>query len=138
MELDKIDAAIIASLEENSRVSYIEIGKKVSLSEAAVRRRIKKLVDDGTIRKFTIDVKEEAAHAYTLIAVNPSTPTYEVSKNIKKIKGVRSVYEITGQYDIIAFVGGPNITEVNTYVEEIRKTTGVLRTNTIIILKEVV
>ena len=138
MELDKIDAAIIEALEENSRTSYIEIGKKVDLSEAAVRRRIKKLVEDGIIRKFTIDVKEEAAHAFTLIAVNPSTPTYEVSKKIKKIKGVRLVYEITGQYDIIAFIGGPNITEVNTYVEEIRKTTGVLKTNTVIILKEVV
>jgi DNA-binding Lrp family transcriptional regulator len=138
MELDKIDAAIIEALEENSRTSYIEIGKKVDLSEAAVRRRIKKLVEDGIIRKFTIDVKEEAAHAFTLIAVGPSTPTYEVSTNIKKIKGVRLVYEITGQYDIIAFIGGPNITEVNTYVEEIRKTNGVLKTNTVIILKEVV
>jgi DNA-binding Lrp family transcriptional regulator len=138
MEQDKTDSAIIESLKENSRASYIEIGRKVGLSEAAVRRRIKKLVEEGVIRKFTVDVKEEAAHAFTLIAVNPSTPTYEVSKNIKKIKGVRQVYEITGQYDIIAFVRGPNIAEVNTYIEEIRKTTGVLRTNTVIILKEIV
>ncbi|MGD0329299.1 MAG: Lrp/AsnC family transcriptional regulator [Nitrososphaeria archaeon] len=137
MEFDRIDAAIIESLEENSRTSYIEIGKKVGLSEAAVRRRIKKLLEEGIIRKFTIDVKEEAAHAFTLIAVNPSTPTFEVSKSIKEIKGVKLVYEITGQYDILAFIGGPNITEVNTYVEEIRKTNGVLRTNTVIILKEV-
>ncbi len=138
MEQDKTDSAIIESLKENSRASYIEIGRKVGLSEAAVRRRIKKLVEEGVIRKFTVDVKEEAAHAFTLIAVNPSTPTYEVSKNVKKIKGVRQVYEITGQYDIIAFVRGPNIAEVNTYIEEIRKTTGVLRTNTVIILKEIV
>ena len=137
MELDKIDTAIIESLEENSRTSYIEIGKKVGLSEAAVRRRIKRLLEEGIIRKFTIDVKEETAHAFTLIAVNPSTPTSEVSKYIKEIKGVKLVYEITGQYDIIAFISGPNITEVNTYVEEIRKTNGVLRTNTVIILKEV-
>jgi Lrp/AsnC family leucine-responsive transcriptional regulator len=137
MEVDKIDAAIIESLEENSRTSYVEIGKKLGLSEAAVRRRIKKLLDEGIIRKFTIDAKEEAAHAFTLIAVSPSTPTFEVSKSIKKINGVKRVYEITGQYDIIAFIGGPNITEVNTYVEGIRKTTGVLKTNTVIILKEV-
>ena len=138
MEFDKTDSAIIESLKENSRVSYIEIGRKVGLSEAAVRRRIKKLVEDGIIQKFTIDVKREEAHAFTLIAVNPSTPTFDVSKTIKKIKGVKQVYEITGQYDIIAFVGGPNIAEVNTYVEEIRKTNGVLRTNTVIILKEIV
>ncbi|MGQ9781576.1 MAG: winged helix-turn-helix transcriptional regulator [Nitrososphaeria archaeon] len=138
MDQDKIDSAIIESLKENSRMSYIDIGRKVGLSEAAVRRRIKKLVEEGIIRKFTIDVKEEAAHAFTLIAVNPSNPTYEVSNSIKKIRGVKQVYEITGQYDIIAFVRGPNIAEVNTYIEEIRKTAGVLRTNTVIILKEIV
>ncbi|MEM3404227.1 MAG: Lrp/AsnC family transcriptional regulator [Nitrososphaeria archaeon] len=138
MELDKVDSAIIEALKENSRISYIELGTKVGLSEAAVRRRMKKLVEDGVIRRFTIDVKEEAAHAFTLVAVNPSTPTYEISRNIKKIKGVKQVYEITGQYDIITFIGGPNIAEVNNYVEEIRKTPGVVRTNTVIILKEVV
>jgi len=138
MEFDKVDSAIIEALKENSRISYIELGEKVGLSEAAVRRRIKKLVEDGVIRKFTIDVKEEAAHAFTLVAVNPSTPTFEISKSIKKIKGVRQVYEITGQYDIITFIGGPSIAEVNSYVEEIRKTPGVMKTNTVIILKEVV
>jgi len=138
MEFDKVDSAIIEALKENSRISYIELGEKVGLSEAAVRRRIKKLVEEGVIRKFTIDVKEEAAHAFTLVAVNPSTPTFEISKSIKKIKGVRQVYEITGQYDIITFIGGPSIAEGNSYVEEIRKTPGVMKTNTVIILKEVV
>lgn len=137
MDIDRVDSAIIEALKENSRMSYIEIGKKVGLSEAAVRKRIKRLVDEGIIRKFTIEVKEDEAHAFTLIAVNPSTPTYEVSKNILKIKGVKRVYEITGQYDILSFVEGSSITEVNNYIEEIRKTPGVLRTNTIIILREV-
>jgi len=137
MDIDSVDSAIIEVLKENSRMSYVDIGKKVGLSEAAVRKRIKRLVDQGIIRRFTIEVKEDEAHAFTLVAVNPSTPTYEVSKNIRKIKGVKKVYEITGQYDILSFVEGPTISEVNNYVEEIRKTPGVLRTNTIIILREV-
>jgi len=137
MDIDSVDNAIIEVLKENSRISYVDIGKKVGLSEAAVRKRIKRLVDQGIIRRFTIEVKEDEAHAFTLVAVNPSTPTYEVSKNIRKIKGVKKVYEITGQYDILSFVEGPTISEVNNYVEEIRKTPGVLRTNTIIILREV-
>jgi len=137
MDIDSVDSAIIEVLKENSRMSYVDIGKKVGLSEAAVRKRIKRLVDQGIIRRFTIEVKEGEAHAFTLVAVNPSTPTYEVSKNIRKIKGVKKVYEITGQYDILSFVEGTTISEVNNYVEEIRKTPGVLRTNTIIILREV-
>jgi Lrp/AsnC family leucine-responsive transcriptional regulator len=138
MEVDYVDSAIIEALKENSRLSYMELGRRVGLSEAAVRRRIKNLVENRIIKKFTLEVKEEAAHAFTLIAVNPSTPTFEVSENIKRIKGVERVYEITGQYDIIAFVGGPTIAEVNGHIEEIRKTDGVIRTNTVIILREIV
>jgi len=137
MDLDRVDNAIIEVLKENSRMPYVEIGRKVGLSEAAVRKRVKRLVDQGIIRRFTVEVKEDEAHAFTLIAVNPSTPTYEVSKNIRNIRGVKKVYEITGQYDILSFVEGSTISEVNNYIEEIRKTPGVLRTNTIIILREV-
>lgn len=138
MEIDDVDSAIIEALKENSRLSYMELGRRVGLSEAAVRRRVKNLSEKKVIEKFTLEVREETAHAFTLIAVNPSTPTYEISGKIKSIKGVERVYEITGQYDIIAFVGGPTIAEVNGHIEEIRKTDGVIRTNTVIILREIV
>ena len=44
---DKIDQKIIEYLKENSRESFVDIGKKLKLSESAVRRRVKKLVNSG-------------------------------------------------------------------------------------------
>ncbi|MEM0097919.1 MAG: Lrp/AsnC ligand binding domain-containing protein, partial [Conexivisphaerales archaeon] len=55
---------------------------------------------------------------------------------INKINGVEKVYEITGQYDIAVLMSGPNIAEVNKVIDEIRKTDGVINTNTVIILRE--
>ena len=51
MYKDKVDEKIIGYLKEDSRESFVDIGKKLKLSESAVRRRVKNLVDSGTIKK---------------------------------------------------------------------------------------
>ena len=45
MSKDKIDEKILDYLRNDSRESFVEIGKKLKLSESAVRRRVKNLVD---------------------------------------------------------------------------------------------
>ena len=54
--LDDVDLRIIDLLKQNSRMSFIEIGKRVGLSEGAVRRRVKLLVEKGVIKRFTIEL----------------------------------------------------------------------------------
>ena len=67
--MDKKDKEIIRILKNNGRAGYNDIGKKVSLSEGAVRKRIKALVDAEVIRKFTVKVGiGEGAEAITLLA----------------------------------------------------------------------
>jgi Transcriptional regulators len=135
--MDEIDLKLLELLKDDGRASYIDLGKQLNLSEAAVRRRVKKLVDDGVIKKFTIEIKErERAMALTLLSTSPNIPTYEVASNISKIKGVEKVYEITGQYDIAVLISAPSIAEVNKVIDEIRKADGVINTNTVIILRE--
>ena len=46
---DKIDEKIIEFLRNDARESFVEIGIKLKLSESAVRRRVKNLVDGGII-----------------------------------------------------------------------------------------
>ncbi|MEM0145961.1 MAG: Lrp/AsnC family transcriptional regulator [Conexivisphaerales archaeon] len=135
--MDEIDLKLLELLKDDGRASYIDLGKKLNLSEAAVRRRVRKLVEDGTIKRFTLEIKErERAMALTLLSTVPNTPTYDVAGRINKINGVEKVYEITGQYDIAVLMSGPNIAEVNKVIDEIRKTDGVINTNTVIILRE--
>ncbi len=134
--MDKVDEHILGLLREDSRVSFVEVAGKVGLSEAAVRRRISNLVKDGTIKRFTIEVSEpQLTSAITYVSVSPSNPTSEVSKRIRTVQGVETIYETTGSFDIAAIIKGPNIAEVNKSVEEIRRINGVLNTNTTIILR---
>ncbi len=135
-KLDDTDRTIIRILKDDGRATYSHIGKRVSLSEGAIRKRIKALVDSGVIRRFTVKVGlTEGAEAIALLSINPSYPTSDVSKLLSEFADVETVYEITGEYDIAAIISALDIVEVNDCVEKIRRLDGVINTNTMIILR---
>ena len=136
--IDKTDEKIISILKADARKAFVEIAKEIGLSESAVRRRVKNLVDIGAIKKFTIEMGlSNKTSAITLISVSPSIDTSKVSERLKSLKGVDTVYEITGQYDIVAIVSAPTIAEINKSIDEVRRISGVDDTNTVIILRTV-
>ncbi len=139
MYKDKVDEKIIGYLKEDSRESFVDIGKKLKLSESAVRRRVKNLVDSGTIKKFTLELGEEnSTSAIVLVSVDSATDTSKVSLKLAKLDGVKTVYEITGQYDITTIMSATNIAEINTTIDALRKISGVVDTNTVIILRKII
>ena len=139
MYRDKIDENIIEYLKENARESFVDIGKKLKLSESAVRRRVKNLLGSGLIKKFTIELGEEnATSAIVLVSVDSATDTSKVSSKLTKLEGVKTVYEITGQYDITVIISAATIAKINNSIDALRKIPGVVDTNTVIILKKVI
>ncbi len=134
--MDEVDKQIIQILKDDGRAGYNDIGKQIGLSEGAVRKRVKTLTDLGVIRKFTIKVGvAEGAEAITLLATNPSCPTQDVSNKIREISNVETLYEVTGEYDIVVVISGLNVVEVNECIEEIRRVEGIMKTNTMIVLR---
>ena len=136
---DKVDEKIIEYLKEDSRESFVDIGKKLKLSESAVRRRVKNLVDTKTISKFTVELGEDnVTSAIVLVSVDSATDTSKVSLKLAKLDGVKTVYEITGQYDITTIMSASSIAEINNSIDALRKITGVVDTNTVIILRKII
>jgi len=134
--MDEKGKQIIEILKDDGRAGYGEIGAKIGLSEGAVRKRIKTLSDEGVIRKFTVKIGvAEGAQAITLLTANPAFPTQEVSKKIQAIPNVETTYEVSGEYDIVAVITGMNMTEVNECIEKIRIVEGIVKTNTMIVLR---
>jgi DNA-binding Lrp family transcriptional regulator len=135
---DKIDDKIIGFLRDDARESFVEIGKKLKLSESAVRRRVKNLVDNKVIEKFTVQMGESnTTSAIVLISVDSATDTSKVSIKLTKLEAVKTVYEITGQYDISVIIRAANISKINGCIDELRKIQGVIDTNTVIILRTI-
>jgi|SRR5918912_4184388 Lrp/AsnC family transcriptional regulator for asnA, asnC and gidA len=137
-DLDSVDEKILESLQKDSRKSFVEIASEIRLSESAVRRRVKNLIDSKIIKRFTIETSaSDKTSAITLISVNSTADTNIVSSKLMNLKGVEVIYEITGQYDIAAIISAPTITEINKSIDDVRKTEGVYDTNTVIILKTI-
>ena len=136
--MDEIDKKILGILRDNARMTYVEIGGHVGLSEGAVRSRVQALIATGVIKKFTIEVTDASkVRSLSMISVEASTPTYAVSKMVQKLNGVEKFYEVTGEFDIVTVVSHQNIEGINQCIEEIRKIKGVEKTNSIVVLRTV-
>lgn len=51
--MEKVDSAILELLVDDCRLSFAEIGRRVGISRAYARERVRHLVDEGVIEKFT-------------------------------------------------------------------------------------
>ncbi|OVE75116.1 hypothetical protein BVX95_00035 [archaeon D22] len=126
---------ILEMLKENSRFTNQYIAKELGVTEGTIRNRIKQLVEKGQIKKFTIISSSEAS-AICMVDTNAKVKTSEIVESIKKIKGVKDIYEVSGPTTIICKIEGENLADVNELVERIRSVRGVVDTRTNTILKE--
>ncbi|TFZ07110.1 Lrp/AsnC family transcriptional regulator [Ramlibacter henchirensis] len=79
--LDKLDKAILRSLQQNGRETYDVIGEQVGLSPSAVLRRVKRLEDAGVIDRYVALVRPEAIGlgltAYINVRLEKHTETHK-------------------------------------------------------------
>jgi Lrp/AsnC family transcriptional regulator, regulator for asnA, asnC and gidA len=135
-DLNSIDEKIIHILQIDSRKPFVEIAKQIGLSESAVRRRVKNLLDNNTIKRFTLELNStNKTSAITLISVSSTADTSAVSAALMNLKAVVVIYEITGQYDIAAIITASSVIEINRCIDDVRRIDGVSDTNTVIVLK---
>ncbi|MQY83406.1 winged helix-turn-helix transcriptional regulator [archaeon] len=136
--VDEIDMKILEILKENSRTTYVDIGKALGLSEGTVRNRIQSLTDSGVIKRFTVEISlGVGVRALIMISVDPQMPTLEISDKVLKLPGVEKIYEVTGEYDVVTVVSSSSIEGLNQTIEEIRVIDGIVKTNTVIVLRTV-
>lgn len=78
--MDAIDLKILEELKEDSRKSFNIIAGDVGKTEATVRRRVNKLIEDGVIQKFTIE--------YNINSKAKTRATVKIEPDFKEIKNI--------------------------------------------------
>jgi DNA-binding Lrp family transcriptional regulator len=134
--MDNTDERILKILKNNSRLSFVDIAQTLKISEGTIRSRVKKMVDDGVIKKFTIVTATKNIQALIAVKIDININTSDVSKKIKNIEGVETVFEISGEDDIVVIVNVADSEELNRIIEAIRGTSHTQSTKTSMILKE--
>lgn len=126
--MDQLDVEILKMLKKDSRTKYVKIAEVIGLTEGAVRRRIKKMMEQGMIKKFTIETKSEV-EGVILVKTDPAK-TRDVASKMKEISD--KVFELSGDYDVAALIQAHTIEELNKKVDKIRRLPAVLNTNTLV------
>jgi Lrp/AsnC family leucine-responsive transcriptional regulator len=101
--IDEKDLHIICILEQEGEMELKKIGEKIGLSAPAVSNRIKRLKEKGILITMVpltrIDKISFARDLILMIAIEPGADINLIIKSITEISGVKSLYQIIGEYD---------------------------------------
>ena len=130
--MDNLDQTIISKLRKDARTPFLQIAKQLNVSEGTIRKRVKDLINNKQIKKFTIETPEDT---FAVVGIETETRT-ETKKIVDKIKsfGIDDIYEVTGRFDIICMMPSANREQINNILEKIRITQGVNHTETFTVL----
>jgi len=121
MELNETDLKIISLLKKDSRTSYTDLGKKLELSDVAIKKRIDKLVSLGVIKNFSINIDNEKIgkkiSAFLLINCAPED-VEKIIQKFEKIPETETINKTIGEYDLVVTLLCKNIDELKEIVEE--------------------
>jgi Lrp/AsnC family transcriptional regulator, regulator for asnA, asnC and gidA len=135
---DQIDNQIITLLQKDGRISNTEIAKKLKISEATVRTRLKKLIEDEYIQIVAVSNPLKLGFEITgdLYIHVDMKKIDTVIMELKKIKELWYIVMTTGEQNINAEFVAKTLEELNDLVyNKISRIDGILRVETSIIMK---
>ncbi len=108
--LDKIDLKILKILQENAKITNLQLSVEIGLSPAPTLERVKKLENAKLIKGYYTEVNEEAL-GVGIKAIIQITLTRQVEnaianfkKEINRIPEIMECYQVTGSADYILIV----------------------------------
>lgn len=134
--VDELDQALLRALRDDGRAPFTDLAKRLGTSEGTVRARMKRLVADGIIERFTIRTGAAGVRGLVEVQVEPDEDTGIVADAVRSLDHVESVWEVTGEDDLIAMVDCPTTERLNATIDRIRGLPGAAATRSRLILKQ--
>ncbi|MCM1377918.1 MAG: Lrp/AsnC family transcriptional regulator [Clostridium sp.] len=113
--LDKIDIKLLQCLQNNSRLTTKDLAKEVNLSTTPVYERVKRLENEGYIRRYVAILDPEKLNlGFTVyVYVKLSKQTHQGAKDfieaIKDLPEVTECYSLAGKFDYMMKLHAPNM-----------------------------
>jgi Lrp/AsnC family transcriptional regulator for asnA, asnC and gidA len=100
--IDSVSLAIIEQLQEDGRRPYAAIGKAVGLSEAAVRQRVQKLLDQGVMQIVAVtDPLTVGFRRQAMVGINVEGDLDPVADALTVMEEVEYVVMTAGSFDLL-------------------------------------
>jgi len=144
MQMDKYDRSILAALQEDGRISNVQLAARVNLSESACLRRVRALEDEGYIDRYVALVNQSRVGLGGNVLVHIGLHREEQSElaafeaAVQDIPEVMECYLMTGEFDYLLRVVVADMADFERlHKEALTRLPGVARVNSSVAIRTV-
>lgn len=134
MQIDELDEALIALLQDNARTPVALLARRLGLARTTVQARLDRLEMGGVIAGYTLRItaaRRAALRATALVQIEPrSQPT--VLSRLGSLPNVRNVHTTSGRFDLIVGLEADTTEELDETLDRIGETKGVRASESLI------
>lgn len=143
-ELDDLDRAILNELQQDGRVSNVELARRVNLSPPAVHARIRRLEEQGYIQQYAAILDRERAgydmlcFIHISLQLHQSTQVNRFRLEVMDMPEVLECHHVTGEHDYLLKVVIRNRHDLERFVmDRLTPIPGLAKIQTSLVLREV-
>lgn len=144
MQLDAIDRLILAALQDNARLSNVELAQRVHLSPSACLRRVKRLEDEGVIAQYValLNPKAVGQHGTSFTIINLESMSNQLleafEQAVRNEPQILDCYYVAGANDYLIRFSYRDAEDLERFhTEVLMRLPGVERSNSMLVLRTV-
>lgn len=138
--IDKVDLQILNILQEDSRLSFRKLADKMGFSSTVAASKTKNLEDKGILKGYTA-ILDPVKLGFDLTAVvfiqTEGGHLKDLENELSQMTNVIALYEITGDFDVVAIVKLKDRDSLNSLLKNLLVTPHIKKTMTDITLNVV-
>lgn len=135
--MDDLDRRLLAELRINARASVPELAQLLGVAAGTVKTRMDRLIDQGVIAGFTVRLRDDASDGtirgvmmIELSGKNVKTLVASLRKNL----GFVALHTTNGEWDLIAEIQVPALSDFHQVVTTVRTMEGIAKTESYLFL----
>lgn len=140
MTYENLDAKLVNALLGDGRASLRSLAEELDVSVTTVSNHLRDLEEEGVIEGYTPSINYETL-GYDVTAILQlkveGSALPEVTERLKEQKYMTSVYEVTGDYDVIAIAKFHDTDGMNEQIKEVLTNADIRESNTSVVLSAV-
>lgn len=128
--VDKLDLSILEILSKNARTPFMEIARKLKVSESTIRKRVANLEKNEVIKKYSlvIDANKVGFENVALIGVDVMPEKYlDVAKKLSEFEEIKYAASTTGDHMFMLEVLAKNGDDLRAFSDKLKRLDGVTR-----------
>ena len=140
MTYENLDAKLVNALLDNGRASLRSLAEELDVSVTTVSNHLSDLEDEGVIDGYTPRVNYDSLD-YDVTAVIQlkveGTALPDITESLRQHRQMMSVYEVTGDYDVIAIGKFKDTDGMNDQIKALLTDPDIKESNTSVVLNAV-